>query len=1088
MRVARLAIDRPRLVLAVWLALVGLLALKGLGVEDRLHRGAITVPGAAERANEAGERAFGEGVPLTILLQGPRRALDREGRELTAAIARIPEARLLSPWTTAAGTSGGALRPRRDRALVIVRQNAPFERQSRKTVPQLRALMREHVDAPVRAHLTGAPDVANGIQKASLDALGRAEVIAAPLLLLVLLLVFRSPVAAAIPLLLGLMTIAAARGVIDLVNHFIALDSLALSIASTLGLALGVDYSLLVVSRFREELAAGSDVRRAATIAAQRAGHTVFVAGLALLAAVAISLLLAPGSLLASATTGAMVAGVLTVSAAITVLPAVLMLIGTRVDRWRFGSATSAGRGAGIALAALRRPLVAALAVGGLLAALAAPALGLQTGPPDVRGLPAKSTERQDYEAIRTALGGGWMAPFDVFVIADKGPITAPQRLRQLERFQASIARLREVDTVVGPAALKPVAKQLAAIPRELGKAQKDQKRLASGMRRVRAGVGQLRDGLDEAATGAEQLRAGGSQADAGAEQLERGLAAAQRGAGAVVTGLESAGDGAGELADGVGAALRGVRQLASGVDELRDGAAAGGAGAAQLASGLREGRSGLAQLREPAQIADRELQRALKDLDGMLATSKLDPAYRRIYEAVGTASAAVNGRDPRNGQRVREGYDGLDAALATAATRLDEAVAGAERLRDGLRRLGSGLASLDTGVGQLRAGIGRLRAGAEQLQGGLRRLRSGGGDLTDGLARLRRGAGALDSGTGQLAGGAAELADGLNDGAARSGELSAGVTRISDGVASSRALGTSDQLIRVTRSGHMLLAAVDSAPRRDRDAAGLIVNLERGGSAANITVVAKHDPSHAGEPLRGRLEQAAERFTERTGLRAHVGGSAPVFQDFDKVSSERLPLLILGLVVLTYFALVAIFRSLVLPAIAVLLNAATVLAAFGVLALTFQGDDPLLGGPGFLDAISVFGTLSVVYGLSIDYAVFLISRMREGYALTGTTEGAVTYAINGTARIITGAAAIMSGVFLALAVSDVSNLRQLGVGLSVAVMLDATLVRLVLLPALVKLAGPAAWWWPSRLHALWPPALSPAAPDSSGPTSATSS
>ena len=190
----------------------------------------------------------------------------------------------------------------------------------------------------------------------------------------------------------------------------------------------------------------------------------------------------------------------------------------------------------------------------------------------------------------------------------------------------------------------------------------------------------------------------------------------------------------------------------------------------------------------------------------------------------------------------------------------------------------------------------------------------------------------------------------------------------------------------------------------------------------------------------------------------------------------------------LTYLALVAIFRSLVLPAIAVLLNAGTVLAAFGVLALTFQGDDPLLGGPGFLDAISVFGTLSIVFGLSIDYAVFLISRMREGYALTGTTEGAVTYAINGTARIITGAAAIMSGVFLALALSDVSNLRQLGVGLTVAVTLDATLVRLVLLPALVKLAGPAAWWWPSRLHAIWPPVLSPAAPDSSGPTSATSS
>ena len=102
-----------------------------------------------------------------------------------------------------------------------------------------------------------------------------------------LLLVFRSPVAAAIPLVLGLTTIGAARGVIDLLNELIALDSLALSIASTLGLALGVDYSLLVVSRFREELDAGAQPREAAPIAAERAGHTVFVAGLALLASVA---------------------------------------------------------------------------------------------------------------------------------------------------------------------------------------------------------------------------------------------------------------------------------------------------------------------------------------------------------------------------------------------------------------------------------------------------------------------------------------------------------------------------------------------------------------------------------------------------------------------------------------------------------------------------------------------------------------------------------------------------------------------------------------------------------------------------------
>jgi len=1096
MRVARAAIARPRLVLAVWFAVVGLLALRGLGVEDRLHRGAITVPGAAAKANAVGNDQFGEGVPLTILLQGPPRQLNRQGRELVQQIERLPHTRALNPWTAAADVDGNPLRPRRDRVLIVVRQDAPFEQQSRETVPRLRTLLREDLRAPVRGHLTGAPDVANGIQTASLDALGRAELIAGPLLMLVLLLVFRSPIAAGIPLLLGMTTIAAARGVIDLLNEVVALDSLALSIASTLGLALGVDYSLLVVSRFREELDTGASPREAARIAAERAGHTVVVAGFALFAAVAIALALAPGSLLASATSGALVAGALSVAAAITVLPALLSVLGPRIDRWRFGRRAAAGRGAGVALAALRRPLVAALAVAGLLVVLAAPALGLQTGPPDVRGLPAASVERKDYEAIRGALGGGWMAPFDIVVTAERGPITAPERLRALDRFQAGLARLRDVDTVFGPAPLADAGRRLAAIPRtlttarrELRRGQRDQARLAGGMRRVHAGVGQLRAGLGEAADGAAALRAGGARADGGAAQLERGLGRAGRGAGEIVDGLDRSGTGAAALADGVQAALTGVRRLADGVDELRRGSGAGRAGVDQLLSGLRAGRADLERLREPAQLADRQLKDALAALDRMLPTSKVDPSYRRVYEAVGTAAAAVSGRDPRDGAPVQEGYDGLDASLATAGTRLGDAVAGVEQLQSGLDRLAGGLATLDRGVGRLRAGIGRLRAGVRELQDGLARLRSGGGEMQSGLAALQRGAGALDTGTSRLAAGAGRLAEGLDDGAARSAQLGAGVGRMSNGVDAARTrtarlgdgLQNADQLVRITRSGHMLLAAADSAPRSERAAAGLIVSLDRGGSAADITVIARHDPSHAGEPLRPRLEQAAERFSEATGMRALVGGSAPVFQDFDKVSSERLPLLIVGLVALTYLALVAIFRSLVLSAIAVLLNAGTVLAAFGVLALTFQGDDPLLGGPGFLDAISIFGTLSIVFGLSIDYAVFLISRMREGYALTGTTDGAVTYAINGTARIITGAAAIMSGVFLALAVSDVSNLRQLGVGLTVAVMLDATLVRLVLLPALVKLAGPAAWWLPGWLDRLLPGGAAPPSARASG-------
>jgi RND superfamily putative drug exporter len=110
-----------------------------------------------------------------------------------------------------------------------------------------------------------------------------------------------------------------------------------------------------------------------------------------------------------------------------------------------------------------------------------------------------------------------------------------------------------------------------------------------------------------------------------------------------------------------------------------------------------------------------------------------------------------------------------------------------------------------------------------------------------------------------------------------------------------------------------------------------------------------------------------------------------------------------------------------------------------------------------------------MTFALSIDYEVFLLSRMREEYARSGDPQAAITHGLQNTARVVTGAAAIMIGVFVAFSVSTYVGVRQLGVGLTVAVLLDATLVRLVLLPALMKLMGGAAWWLPAWLDRLLP-------------------
>jgi RND superfamily putative drug exporter len=171
-----------------------------------------------------------------------------------------------------------------------------------------------------------------------------------------------------------------------------------------------------------------------------------------------------------------------------------------------------------------------------------------------------------------------------------------------------------------------------------------------------------------------------------------------------------------------------------------------------------------------------------------------------------------------------------------------------------------------------------------------------------------------------------------------------------------------------------------------------------------------------------------------------------------------------------TFLVLVLVLRALILAAIAVALNLLTVAVAFGVLTLLFgvPAGWPL-GGHTYVDSIGAAGIFGIVFGLSIDYAVFLLSRMRESHEAGATNAEAVEFGLRRTARVITGAAAIMVAVFVAFAGAPVASVSQLGTGLTVAVVLDATVVRIVLLPALMLWVGERVWWLPRTLARVLP-------------------
>jgi uncharacterized membrane protein YdfJ with MMPL/SSD domain len=203
------------------------------------------------------------------------------------------------------------------------------------------------------------------------------------------------------------------------------------------------------------------------------------------------------------------------------------------------------------------------------------------------------------------------------------------------------------------------------------------------------------------------------------------------------------------------------------------------------------------------------------------------------------------------------------------------------------------------------------------------------------------------------------------------------------------------------------------------------------------------------------------------------VGGSPAQHYDFDHVVYSQFPLLVGLSLLVTFVILMLFFHSLILPLKAILLNVISLIASYGILVLVFQfgWGDSLLGFTSLGALLSYTPVLlfSILFGLSTDYEVFLLTRVREYYRRGESNEDAVALGLEHTAGIITAAGLIMIVVFGSFALTQVLVIKEIGFGLAVAVLLDMTLVRIVLVPATMKLMGHWNWWLPSSLNRLIP-------------------
>mgnify|MGYP000273844748 FL=1 len=210
-----------------------------------------------------------------------------------------------------------------------------------------------------------------------------------------------------------------------------------------------------------------------------------------------------------------------------------------------------------------------------------------------------------------------------------------------------------------------------------------------------------------------------------------------------------------------------------------------------------------------------------------------------------------------------------------------------------------------------------------------------------------------------------------------------------------------------------------------------------------------------------------------QTGVEAKVGGFTAAGVDFAESIGGRMPYLFLGVLSLSFLLLMAVFRSLLVPLKAVIMNLLSIGAAYGVLVAVFQWGWGMsligVGKAGPIESWAPMMLFAIVFGLSMDYEVFLLSRVKEEYDRTGDNASAVADGLTATARVITAAALIMVCVFAAFVLGNDRQLKLFGLGLALAVFIDATLVRMVLVPATMELLGNRNWWLPAWINRILP-------------------
>jgi uncharacterized membrane protein YdfJ with MMPL/SSD domain len=990
------------------------------------------------------------------------------------------------------------------------------------------------MDAAEPARRAGIETAAGGSIGSTLSAEGteQSELVGIVTAMLILSLVLGSLVAMGLPIVTAVVGLGIGLAAVGLFGHLVAIPTTGPTLATMIGLGVGIDYSLFLVTRHQDQLRDGMPMVESIATAVATSGSAIVFAGCTVVIAL-LSLGVAGIPLVSSLGMAAAIAVVTAVAVAVSLLPAFLGLLGHRIA-WlslpafmRPKPKPGKGMWAAWARVVRRHPALVAVVSTAALVPLIIPAASLELGQEDIGAASPHTTERQAYDLISAGFGVGYNGPLQV--ASKLEPVAAPSA-----EYKKKYARAQSLKKKLDQAQkeLPKEQKQLEAEQQDL---EAEQRSLESRKTQLQSEQEALEDRGDRLRRQRSALEDEGTQLRAERSFLEdqkARLQAEQRSLHVQAARLQSrqaALEREGSQLRAQQATLeRRAAQLRRQRSELQR-------EATQLQAQQRRLEVEQARLEQQAATLRREVRALAAQARPLVRElAVLELRENRLERLIARSEG-----NPRRQARLRERLADVQQQQAVVRQQLRplrqearDLVAQARRLEQQAAQLQRQADQLQRQADQLQQQKATLLGEAAQLQQQQANLRREAATLQSQGSRLQSEAGGLRQEGRVLRGEAAALRqqrDALQRQAAALQRQGNALQRQADAL-QRQAAALQGQAEVLRRQGNALQQQADALEQQadqlkaeqqqaeqekkeaeklkkqltnmltqaggdDRGTDPRIVNLQDGlSSASGVVSLTPPQINNAGDvvivsavpntgPATSATADMVDRFrasvlpqtNDEGGITSYVGGFTASYVDLASLITARLLLVIGTVVLLGALLLMIAFRSLLIPVQAAATNLLSAAAAFGVLVAAFQWGwgSSLLGidTPDPSVPIASYVPLmlfAVLFGLSMDYEVFLVSHLQQHHHEGAEARDSVSMALASSARITTAAALIMASVFASFILNGDPTIKQFGVGLASAVLLAGILV-VTLAPALLVLAGRAAWWLPRWLDRLLP-------------------